>query len=69
MSDRRPRTPEPELGDWVMTPIGVGTVVGWHRSATWLDARLERRNYVFVRLDGGTRLFPVAIVRMEEWRS
>jgi hypothetical protein len=65
MSDRLPRT-EPELGDWVTTPIGTGMVVGWHRSATWLDERLERRNYVFVRLDGGgTRLFPVGIVRVE----
>ena len=56
----------PELGDRVATPIGSGVVVGWHRSATLLAGRLERRDYVFVELDGEVRLFPAAIVRPAE---
>jgi hypothetical protein len=56
----------PELGERVRTPIGAGVVVGWHRSATWLAGRLERRDYVFVELDDGTRLLPVAVVRPAE---
>jgi len=56
----------PDLGELVRTPIGSGVVVGWHRSATWLAGRLERRDYLFVALADGTRLFPVAIVRPAE---
>jgi hypothetical protein len=62
--------PDPRVGDTVKTPLGPGTLAGWHRSETWFAGRLERRCYLLVEFDGrGPRLFPagtVTAVRVDE---
>jgi hypothetical protein len=62
-------TSEPNglVGARVRTRVGVGLVVGWHRSETSVDGRLVRRSYLLVEFDGrgGPRLFPTGTVTVE----